>query len=85
MILGMKLRRILHLPGMHIKADKKGNCISCGKCNYACPMGIDVMGEIKQEKIINQECIQCGACIDNCSKSVLAFGVIERKEDKNGK
>lgn len=85
MILGMKLRRILHLPGIHIKADIKGNCISCGKCNHACPMGIDVMKEIKQEKIINQECIQCGACIDNCPKSVLIFGVIERKEDKNGK
>ena len=39
------------------------------------------MSEIKHERINNQECIQCGACIDNCPKSVLAFGVIERKED----
>ena len=85
MILGMKLRRIIHLPGIHIKVDKKGNCISCGKCNHACPMGIDVMKEVKQEKIINQECIQCGACVDNCPKSVLTFGAIERKEDENGK
>lgn len=85
MIFGIKLRRILHLPGIHIKANKKGNCISCGKCNHVCPMGVDVMGEIKHEKISNQECIQCGACIDNCPKSVLTFGVIERKENRNGK
>lgn len=85
MILGIKFRRILHLPGIHIKADEKGNCISCGKCNNVCPMGIDVMGEIKLEKIINQECIQCGACIDNCPKRVLNFGVVEREENRNGK
>jgi len=85
MILGIKLRRILHLPGIHIKADEKGKCISCGKCNHVCPIGIDVMGEIKHEKIINQECIQCRACIDNCPKNVLDFGVVERKDDRNGK
>ena len=85
MILGTKLRRILHLPGIHIKAIKKENCVSCGKRNNVCPMGIDVMSEIKLEKIDSQECIQCGACIDNCPKSVLAYGLIERKDDRNGK
>lgn len=89
MILGTKLRRILHLPGIHIKAVKKENCVSCGKCSNVCPMGINVMDEIKHEikheRVNNQECIQCGACIDNCPKSVLAFGVIERKESGNGK
>ncbi|MCM1183414.1 MAG: 4Fe-4S binding protein [Roseburia sp.] len=85
MISGIKLRRILHLPGIHIRADEKEKCISCGKCNHVCPMGIDVMEEIKHEKIINQECIQCGACIDNCPKNVLNFGAVERKEDRNGK
>ena len=85
MILGTKLRRILHLPGIHIKAVKKGNCVSCGKCNNVCPMGIDVMSEIKHEKMNSPECIQCGACIDHCPKGVLAYGLIERKEDRNGK
>ena len=46
-------------------------------------MGIDVMSEIKQEKINSQECIQCGACIDHCLKSVLTYGL--RKEDRDGK
>ncbi len=48
-------------------------------------MGIDVMSEIKQEKINSQECIQCGTCIDHCLKNVLTYGLIERKEDRNGK
>lgn len=85
MIFGTKFRRILHLPGIHIKAIKKENCVSCGKCNNVCPMGIDVMSEIKHERINSHECIQCGACIDNCPKSVLTYGLIERKEDRNGK
>ncbi len=85
MILGIKLRRILHLPGIHIKTGKKENCISCGKCNKICPMGIDVMSETKHECIHNPECIQCGACMDNCPKGVFTLGVIERKENNNGK
>ena len=85
MIWGIKLRRFLHLPGIHIKASKKDNCVSCGKCNKVCPMGIDIMKETKHGIISNQECIQCGVCIDNCPKNVLAFGLIERKENNNGK
>lgn len=85
MILGTKLRRILHLPGIHIRADKRENCVSCGKCNKICPMGIDIMSETKRGIISNQECIQCSACIDNCPKKVLTYGIIERRENKNGK
>lgn len=84
MIVGIKLRRILHLPGIHIRAANRDNCVSCGKCDKACPMGIDVMNEAKQGVISNQECIQCGACVDNCPKNVLAFKMIERKELSSG-
>lgn len=84
MILGTKLRGILHLPGIHIKTANEGNCVSCGRCGDVCPMGIKVMREMKQGKINNHECIQCGACIDHCPKSVLTYGFMERKEDRNG-
>lgn len=84
MMSGMKLRRALHLPGIHIKADKAENCVFCGKCNRVCPMGVDIMSEIKHAKTIHQECIQCGACVDNCPKKVLHFGWMERKETGNG-
>lgn len=85
MILGIKLRRFLHLPGIHIRAGKGEGCVLCGKCDRVCPMGIDVMSEAKHGVISNQECIQCGTCIDNCPKNVLTLGVIERKEKSNGK
>ena len=44
MVLGTKVRRILHLPGLHIEVKDREACISCGKCNKECPMGIEVSG-----------------------------------------
>lgn len=85
MVLGIKLRKFLHLPGIHIKVKEKGKCISCNKCNRGCPMGIDVVNEIKNDRIDNLECIQCGACIDNCPKQILSYGMGERKGNGNGK
>lgn len=73
MVLGTKLRRSLHLPGVHIKAKAKEDCISCGKCNKVCPMGIDVARQIEKGQIKDQECIQCGACVDHCPRRVLSL------------
>lgn len=74
MVLGTKLRRLLHLPGLHVKVKAKPNCISCGKCSKSCPMGIDVVREMEEGQVKSRECIQCGACIDQCPRSVLAYG-----------
>lgn len=82
MVMGTKLRRFLHLSGLHIKVEGKDNCISCGKCCRACPMGIDVMNWIKEGEVRSAECIQCGACIDSCKGGVLGYGMVRR--DKNG-
>lgn len=84
MVLGTNLRRILHLPGLHIKVKDKNNCISCGKCNKECPMGLNVSEMIKEGHIKNPECIQCGACVDGCSRNVLAYGIVERQDENNG-
>lgn len=84
MILGTKLRKVLHLPGVHIKISDKDKCISCGRCSKVCPMGIDVISETRNKTISNPECIQCGACIDNCPKNVLTYEMLERKESSNG-
>lgn len=84
MIMGIKLRRILHLSGLHIKVREKSKCVYCSRCNMVCPMGVDVVSAIKDGEIKNVECIQCGACIDNCPHKVLHFGMVERKEQTNG-
>ena len=79
MILGTKLRNLLHLPGLHIKIKNKDDCISCGKCSRNCPMGINVSESISTGNLAGSECIQCGACIDSCPRKVLSYGMKEGK------
>ena len=75
MILGSSLGRLLHLPQLHIEADKEA-CVSCGKCNKACPMGLDVKEMIAEGKDHScAECILCGACVDECPKKVVRFRI----------
>lgn len=80
MALGIQIRRALHLPGLHIKVKDEKACISCGKCNKECPMGLPVSEMIKEGQVKSVECIQCGACIDGCPRKVLAYGMVERKK-----
>ena len=78
MVIGSTLGRMLHIPQLHIEADKNA-CISCGKCNKFCPMGLDVKTMVSEGKNANcTECIQCGACIDVCPKKVLQYRMIRR-------
>ena len=73
MVIGSSIGRFLHLPRLHIEADKD-KCISCGKCTRACPMGLDVKELIKNNSNAKcTECIQCGACIDECPRSGLKY------------
>lgn len=79
MIIGSFIGRKLHLPQLHIEADKS-KCISCKQCNKVCPMGLDVEKMVKQGKNSScSECIQCGACIDKCPKKTLKYSMKWRK------
>ena len=73
MVIGSTLGRILHLPQIHIEADRNA-CIGCGQCNRSCPMGLDVKSMVSEGNNAKcTECIQCGACIDSCPKKVLKY------------
>lgn len=79
MVIGSTVGRFLHLPQLHIEEDRT-QCISCGKCSKACPMGLDV--KAMTEKGINAkctECIQCGACVDECPKKALKYRMSWRR------
>lgn len=78
MVIGTKIRNLLHLPGLHIAADPS-KCVSCGQCNKNCPMSLDVVHMAQSGKCENPECILCGACVDSCSKKVLRYSCERNK------
>ena len=52
-------------------------CISCGKCNRACPMGL---APLAAEKVTDADCIACGRCTESCPvEKTLAFSFGGRK------
>ena len=69
---GMAVGRLLHLPQMRIKA-RQDACIDCKKCNYRCPMSIDVNAAVKTGSVKSCDCILCGECVDVCPKGVLSY------------
>lgn len=73
MIIGEKIGQKLHIPQLHVTADKD-KCISCKKCDLACPMGLKVEQMVKEHNNCRcSDCIQCGACVDSCPKKVLSY------------
>ena len=47
---------------------EKEKCVSCGKCQKACPV------DLPPEKIsVSAECIKCGKCVDACPTKCLTF------------
>jgi len=52
-------------------------CISCGKCNRACPMGL---APLAAEKVTDADCIACGRCTESCPvEKTLVFSFGGRK------
>lgn len=72
MILGIKIRNLLHLPGLTLRS-KTSNCIKCGKCSTQCPMSLDVKQMVLEERMTESECILCGKCIEVCPKDVIDY------------
>lgn len=56
-----------------IKIKPTGNkCIECGNCNRACPMDINVIEYVKNQKRINHsECILCTDCQVVCPTNAI--------------
>jgi len=72
MVVGIKLRTLLHLPGLRI-TKKSGKCISCNQCNKVCPMCVDISAMARYGQVESMECIQCGACVDHCPQNALSY------------
>ena len=69
---------------------KRHRCISCGKCNSVCPVGIypNVIVENKDnknnlKKLKYSKCIECGLCSKVCPSKINLLEIIRSiKEDK---
>lgn len=58
------------------KVKNNGKCVSCGRCDAECPMGINVSSESNSSVIpggcVNSsECIDCFRCVDKCGAKAL--------------
>ncbi|MFZ2655348.1 MAG: 4Fe-4S binding protein [Victivallales bacterium] len=52
---------------LHAMSFSAENCISCGKCDKVCPVGLDVRKEVG-----TPECISCGDCRRVCPKGCFS-------------
>jgi ferredoxin-type protein NapH len=77
MIIGVKLRRLLRLPALHLKAEND-KCNGCKACDAKCPMSLEVNSMVKKGSMSDDECILCGECVDICSKKVIKYTFFEK-------
>lgn len=78
MIIGEKLADLLRIPRFRLKAIPNA-CVSCGKCNKNCPMGLNTSEMVKSGNMDSVECINCLECIDGCPKKAISFGICQKK------
>lgn len=65
---------VLSVAGFYRIKARKEDCISCGKCEEVCDMGIPVVRLVKEKgQIRSVECMGCGRCVNICPNNVLSF------------
>jgi len=76
---------ILYLKDRTTKRAQAEECIRCGRCADACPMGLEpfllkrlqsVSDMEALEKNAVQDCIECGSCQYSCPSSIALLDVI---------
>ena len=76
---------VLFLTEEQTKRKEESNCIRCGKCIEACPMGLEPyllnklakagrMDDLEENKIY--DCIECGCCLFTCPAYVPLLDTI---------
>ena len=76
---------ILYLTAEQTERKPESNCIRCGKCAEACPMGLEPfllnklarngMTEELEDNAV-QDCIECGCCLYSCPANIPLLDII---------
>ena len=76
---------LLFLTSEQTRRQPESNCIRCGKCSEACPMGLEpfllnrlAKHNMKEELEANaiQDCIECGCCLYSCPANIPLLDII---------
>ena len=76
---------LLLLTEAQTRRRAETNCIRCGKCADACPMGLEPfllnklsrLGDVKAlEENAAQDCIECGCCLYSCPAGIPLLDII---------
>ena len=76
---------LLYLTEEQTARKSESNCIRCGKCAEACPMGLEpfllnklarngMLEELEQNAV--QDCIECGCCLYSCPANIPLLDMI---------
>ena len=80
---------ILYMTEAQTKRKPESNCIRCGKCVGACPMGLEpyllnklgragMMDELEQHHVY--DCIECGCCSFTCPAYIPLLDTIRQSK-----
>lgn len=68
LILSKKTRAVFFMKPLNLK---KMPCISCGKCNFVCPVEENPYRALKDKNYKPKNCISCGLCDYICPSNIL--------------
>ena len=82
---------ILYLSEEATKRAPESNCIRCGRCAEACPMGLEpfllrrltLAGDLEGlEQNAMQDCIECGCCLYSCPANIPLLDLLRQSKNQ---
>jgi ferredoxin-type protein NapH len=59
--------------GQKLPLYMEDGCRECRICEASCPIGLKIVGNIKDGKLDSKDCLKCPECALSCPKNILHF------------